>query len=160
MGKLVRLFVLIGIFGTLHLGCIDADPGSAEELAVRSLLDRQLDAWTDGNGASFAATYTADGDLTAFDGTHVAGRQEIASFMQAQFDGFLKGTRVVAEPKRIRFLDHGVAVMITQGGVMFPGEAAVPAERLSIQTFVVTRSEGDWRFAAFQNTRIAPAGGK
>jgi uncharacterized protein (TIGR02246 family) len=158
MGKFVSLFVVLGGLGAVQLGCIDAEH-SAPEVAVQMLLERQLEAWREGNGAAFAATYTADGDLTAFDGTHVAGRQEIAAFMQAQFEGFLKGTRVSAQPRRIRFIGDSVAVMITEGGVMFPGETAVPAERFSIQTFVVTKSDGGWLFSAFQNTRIAPPGG-
>jgi uncharacterized protein (TIGR02246 family) len=160
MGKIVGRFVLMGIFAALPLGCVEteAEHISAEGMAVRALLERQIDAWSEGSGTSFAATYTDDGDLTVFDGTHIVGRQAIASFMQVQFDGFLKGTRVLAEPKRIRFIDDSVAVMITQGGVVFPGETAVPAERFSIQTFVVTRSNGEWLFTAFQNTRIAPMG--
>jgi uncharacterized protein (TIGR02246 family) len=158
MGKIVKFFGLVGTVGALHLGCLDAAYNSEQESAVQALLERQLDAWARGDGAAFAATYSADGDLTAFDGTHLSGRQEIAPFMQAQFDGFLKGTRVLAQPKRIRFIGESVAVMITEGGVVFPGETAVPAERQSIQTFVATRSDEGWLFAAFQNTRIAPAG--
>jgi uncharacterized protein (TIGR02246 family) len=158
MGSVLGRLVLIGIVGLLPLGCIETEAQhmSAEEAAVRQLLERQLDAWARGNGSSFAATYTDDGDLTTFDGTHLVGRPAIASFMQVQFDGFLKGTRVLAEPKRIRFIDDSAAVMITEGGVAFPAETSVPSERLSIQTFVVTRRDGNWLFAAFQNTRITP----
>ena len=54
----------------------------------------------------------------AFDGTQVSGRQAITAFMQAQFEGVLKGSRVMTHPK--------------------------------------TRSDGQWPFAAFQNTRITP----
>jgi uncharacterized protein (TIGR02246 family) len=161
MAKLVSLGILVGIFGTLHLGCGDEQQYTPDAAAIESLLERQLAAWSAGNGASFAATYTVDADLTTFDGTHVAGRQEIGAFMQAQFDAFLKGTRVSAVPKRIRFIGDSVAVMVTQGGVMFPGETAVPAERFSIQTFLVTKSDAGWLFEAFQNTRIAaPPGGQ
>jgi uncharacterized protein (TIGR02246 family) len=159
MAKFVSRCVLVSLLGTPSLGCND-DEHAPDAAAIEALLERQLVAWSDGNGASFAATYTADADLTTFDGTHVAGRQEIASFMQAQFDAFLKGTRVLAAPKRIRFIGDSVAVMITEGGVLFPGETAVPPERFSIQTFLATRSDQGWLFEAFQNTRITSGTGR
>jgi uncharacterized protein (TIGR02246 family) len=157
MHELVRLFRLVAAIGLLPIACSDGQH-APDQAAIEGLLERQLDAWSAGNGAAFAATYTPDADLTTFDGTHVAGRGPIASFMQVQFDGFLKGTRVSAQPLRTRFIGDSVAVMVTQGGVMFPGETAVPPERFSIQTFVATKSDAGWLFEAFQNTRIMPPG--
>lgn len=155
--RTIGLSLILAVFA---VGCAADETGTEaeDEAAIRSLLERQLDAWSAGDGAAFGATYTIDGDLIAFDGTHVAGREEIIPFMQAQFDGFLKDTLVSAQPEQIRFVSDGVAIMITEGGVMFPGETEVPLERFSIQTFVATKLEGedDWLFAAFQNTRIAP----
>lgn len=137
-------------------------PVSAEagaETAVRAVLKEQLAAWAAGDGAAFGATVTDDSDLIAFDGTHVIGRQNIASFMQEQFDTVLAGTRVSAEPVRIRFISDGAAVMIAEGGVIFPGETEIPPERLSIQTFVLSKQDGRWLIEAFQNTRIDPVTG-
>lgn len=155
-------FVMAVIVGLAMLGERGADaqstpvPGN-DEAAVRAVLEAQLTAWAAGDGAAFAATVTEDSDLIAFDGTHLVGRQEIASFMQMQFDTVLAGIQVVAEPVRIRFIGDDSVVMITRGGVIFPGEIEVPAERDSIQTFVLTKQDGRWLVEAFQNTRIAPA---
>jgi uncharacterized protein (TIGR02246 family) len=148
--------------GTLTLGRSDAHaqatPGAArgeDEEDVRAVLAAQLAAWAAGDGTAFAATVTEDSDLITFDGMHLEGRQAIASAMQHQFDTVLAGTHVEAEPVRIRFLTEDTVVMITTGGVVFPGEHGVPAERASIQTFVLGKEDGAWLVEAFQNTRIS-----
>ncbi len=43
---------------------------SADEAAVRGLYQQLTDGWNQGSGAAFAAVFTQDGDLVAFDGTH------------------------------------------------------------------------------------------
>ena len=53
----------------------------ADEEAVRDLLYRELmEGWNRGSGEDFAAVFTEDGDLVAFDGTHFEGRAQIAPF--------------------------------------------------------------------------------
>jgi uncharacterized protein (TIGR02246 family) len=151
------------VLGTLTLGKWDVHanetPGPTageEEADVRAVLAAQIAAWAAGDGTAFAATVTDDADLITFDGMHLQGRQAIATAMQHQFDTELAGTHVEAEPVRIRFLTDETVVMITEGGVVFPGEQTLPAERASIQTFVVARKDGGWLVEAFQNTRISP----
>jgi uncharacterized protein (TIGR02246 family) len=160
-----RAVLLFGCASLLSAGLASAQPASptpespesGDEAAVRAVLEAQLAAWAAGDGAAFGATVSEDSDLIAFDGAHVVGRPAIASFMQKQFDTVLADTRVAAEPARIRFINDDSAVMITEGGVIFPGESAVPAERFSIQTFVLSKQDGTWLIEAFQNTRIAPS---
>lgn len=41
-----------------------------------------IDAWNTGSGVAFAAPFTDDADFVVFEGTHLKGRQEIASFTQ------------------------------------------------------------------------------
>ena len=68
---------------------------SGSEAAIRSLYEEVMDAWKRGNGEAFAAAFTEDGDLVAFDGTHFKGRKQIAPFHQELFDTYLKGTSLV-----------------------------------------------------------------
>jgi hypothetical protein len=45
------------------------------------------------------------------------------------------------------------------GGTVMRGKSEPSPERDSIQTLVTTRQEGgEWRLAAFQNTRLHPVG--
>jgi uncharacterized protein (TIGR02246 family) len=129
---------------------------SADEAAVRALYQQLMDGWTQGSGDAFAAVFTEDGDLIGFDGTHFKGRQEIAPFHQRLFDKWLKGSRLVGQVKDVRFLSPDVALMHAVGGTVLRGKSEPVPERDSIQTLVATRQDGEWRLAAFQNTRLHP----
>jgi uncharacterized protein (TIGR02246 family) len=129
---------------------------SADEAAVRALYQQLMDGWNQGSGDAFAAVFTEDGDLIGFDGTHFKGRQEIAPFHQRLFDKWLKGSRLVGEVKDVRFLSPDVALMHAVGGTVMRGKTDPVPERDSIQTLVATRQDGEWRLAAFQNTRLHP----
>ena len=129
-----------------------------DEAAVRALYEQLMDGWNRGSGESFAAPVAEDGDLIGFDGTHLRGRAEIASFHQPLFDKWLKGTRLVGEVGSLRFLDPDVALIHAIGGTVMRGKSEPSAERDSIQTLVATKRGDQWFLAAFQNTRKRPMG--
>jgi uncharacterized protein (TIGR02246 family) len=129
-----------------------------DEAAVRALCQQMMDAWNEGNGEAYAAQFAEDGDLIGFDGTHFRGRQEIAPFHQRLFDTHLKGTRLVARVTSGRFLSPDVALMHAVGGTVMRGKSAPSPQRDSTQTLVATKCGGEWRLAAFHNTRVRPTG--
>jgi uncharacterized protein (TIGR02246 family) len=124
-----------------------------DEGAIRSLYQQLMDGWNAASGDAFAAPFEEDGDLVGFDGTHIKGRQEIASFHQHLFDIFLKGSRLVGKVRSVRFLTSNVAVMHAVGGTVMAGESDLERERNSVQTLVAVKRNGKWSLAAFQNTR-------
>ena len=129
-----------------------------DEGAIRSLYQQLMDGWNAASGDAFAAPFEEDGDLVGFDGTHIKGRQEIASFHQHLFDMFLKGSRLVGKVRSVRFLISNVAVMHAVGGTVMAGQSDLDPERNSIQTLVAVKRNGKWRLAAFQNTRATYMG--
>lgn len=131
---------------------------AADEAAVRSLYQQLMDGWNAAIGDAFAAPFEEDCDLVGFDGTHIKGRQEIASFHQHLFDMFLKGSRLVGKVRSVRFLISNVAVMHAVGGTVMAGQSDLDPERNSIQTLVAVKRNGKWRLAAFQNTRTTYMG--
>lgn len=56
----------------------------------------------------------------------------------------------------IRFLAPDVALVHATGSTVMPGKSGPSPERDSIQTLVAVRRGGEWRFAAFHNTRVRP----
>src|SRR5918995_5256486 len=125
-----------------------------DEAKIRSLYFQMIDGWNKGSGDAFAAPFAEDGDLVGFDGTHLKGRKEIASFHQQLFDRFLKGSRLVGKIKSVRFLTPDVAIMHVVGGTIMDGQTDIEPERNSIHTLVVMKGNDDkWHIAAFQNTR-------
>jgi uncharacterized protein (TIGR02246 family) len=138
-------------------GEISANP--TDEAAVRGLFQQLIAGWNRGSGAEFAAAFTKDGDLVAFDGTRFKGREEIAPFHQQLFDKWMKGTRLVGQVQDVRFLSPDVALVHAVGSTIMKAKHEPSPERDSIQTLVATRQEdGEWRLAAFQNTRVRPIG--
>ena len=51
-----------------------------------------------------------------------------------------------------------VALVHATGGTVMRGKNELSPERDAIQTLVATRQDGEWRLAAFQNTRVRPIG--
>jgi uncharacterized protein (TIGR02246 family) len=135
-----------------------AGQATTDEAAVRGLYRQLMDGWNQGSGAAFAAAFTDDGDLVAFDGTHLRGREQIAAVQQRLFDRYLKGSRLVGSVEQVRFLGPDSAVMHAVGNTVMRGKSRPAPQRASIQTLVAVRREGGWRVAAFQNTRVRPIG--
>ena len=129
---------------------------AAAEADVRALYQQLMDAWNRGSGADFAAVFAEHGDLVAFDGTHFKGPHEIGPFHQELFDKWLRGSRLVGQVTTVRFLAPDVALIHAVGGTVLPGKTEPAPERDSIQTLVARRQAGEWRLAAFQNTRLRP----
>jgi uncharacterized protein (TIGR02246 family) len=132
---------------------VPSDPRSGDEAAVRALYQQCMDGWNAGSGEAFAAVFAEDGHLVAFDGTHFEGRQNMVSFHQVLFDKWLKGTRLVGHVTRVQFLAPNVALMHALGGTIMRGRTTPSPARDSIQTLVAVRQNGQWKLAAFQNTR-------
>jgi uncharacterized protein (TIGR02246 family) len=130
-------------------------PSTDDEAAIRSLYFQMIDSWNKGSGDDFAAPFAEDVDLVGFDGTHLKGRQEIASFHQRLFDTFVKGSRLVGKIRNVRFLTPDVAIMHAVGGTIMAGQTDIEPERNSIHTLVVIKGNGNhkWSIAAFQNTQ-------
>ena len=129
------------------------DPApAADDAAVRALVDKLLAAWGRGDGRAYGDLFTDDADYVAFDGSRTVGRAAIAASHQALFDTWLKGTRLVGQVEGVRFLAPDVALVHATGATLMPGKDR--PVRPSIQTLVAVRRDGDWRFAAFHNTRV------
>jgi uncharacterized protein (TIGR02246 family) len=126
---------------------------AADETAIKALRRQMIDGWNRGSGAAFAEVFTEDGDFVAFDGIRFRGRQEIASTLQQYFDGIMNGSRLAGQVKSLRFLSSDVAVINAIGGTLMPGDSRARPEQEFNQTLVAVKRDGQWRFAAFHNSR-------
>jgi len=127
---------------------------------IQLLLDQLGAAWKAGDGEQFAACFTENADYVVFDGSHLRGRAAIAQVHQDLFEGLMRGSELVGSSVTdFQLLAPTVALLHSTGAVRMRWQKKAPIGRNSIQTMVaVQEKSGNWKFAAFQNTRITPPG--
>jgi uncharacterized protein (TIGR02246 family) len=87
-------------------------------------------------------------------GTYLRGRDEIYSYISAAFSGPIKGTTVISEPVSIEYINVDTGLVITEGGIVLPGETSVSAERAIRGTWVLAVEDGEWRIHAYHSSPI------
>ena len=147
-----RLLLLIVL--SIAASLARADMQTADEVLIRGIPGTIVEAWNRGDGKALASVYATDGILVAGDGTVTRGIDGIASYHDAQFVEFLKGTTLQVEVVDVRLLGPDIAMMQTTGGILWKGQTGFAPGNKGIQTFVVARENGVWRVKHFQNTRI------
>jgi uncharacterized protein (TIGR02246 family) len=125
--------------------------------SILAVLAGVYDAWTEGDADSFVAEYLEDASAI-LPGSCRKSRQEIRDAMAFAFNGPFKGTRVSDKVLDVRLLNEDAAVVISETGVLMPGESEAPPERTSYATWVLAKRDGRWLLAAYSNSpSVAPA---
>ncbi|UBU09422.1 SgcJ/EcaC family oxidoreductase [Nonomuraea gerenzanensis] len=118
---------------------------------ITELLTRLAQAWNNGDATAYAAVFTEDADYITFEGTHTRGRAAIESTHRWLFQGPLKGSTMAAPGDvTVKPLADGAALVIAAGGTAVEGR-----RRDSVVSLTAVRTPEGWRFASFQNTRVA-----
>lgn len=133
-----------------------AERQQTDEMAVRALFQALNAAWGAGDAAAYGALFTADADYLAFDGVNQKGRQAIIAGHKPLFETYLKGSRLTGELVSLDFLAPDVVLAHALGSILDAGRSTPKPERLSSQTLIAIKQNGEWRFRAFHNTRVRP----
>ncbi|MEV8513820.1 SgcJ/EcaC family oxidoreductase [Dactylosporangium sp. NPDC051484] len=123
----------------------------SDKAAVAGLTQRMVAAWSGHDADAFADLFVEDGTMI-LPGVFRAGREEIRAFMAAAFQAEYKGSQVTGQPLHLRFLGPDVAVLLTEGGVLAPGDTEVTSARAIRATWLATKRDGQWRLAGYQNS--------
>jgi uncharacterized protein (TIGR02246 family) len=140
--------------------CMVAASGSAratkitDEALVRDIPRRIVQGWNEGDGRAIAAVYADDGVLVAGHGVVLRGPTDIASYHNQLFVSEFKGSKLTVQITHVRFLEPDVALVQTEGGILWPGQTQLAAGNRGIQSFVMVKRGGEWGIKLFQNTRI------
>ena len=119
--------------------------------AILDVLAGLYKAWAAGDAEAFVADYTDDATVVQ-PGVYKKDREEIRTTMAAGFAGPLNGSRVAAHPVDVRFLTDDTAIVVSEDGIIFPGQDAVASERLVRATWVLVRRDDGWRIASYHNS--------
>ncbi|OXM59625.1 DUF4440 domain-containing protein [Amycolatopsis vastitatis] len=125
----------------------------ADEKAVLSVPQRIQDAWARNDADVFADVFTENGSLLLQD-NQLVSREEIRGYLRASFHGALKGARVHGWPLDVRFLAPDVAIAVTEGGIIRPGESEIAPENQIRAVWVITRTEDGPRLVSHQSSPV------
>ena len=123
----------------------------ADRQAVVDVLKRGYEAWEANDAEAFVAGYLDDASVVQ-PGIYKKDREEIRATMAAGFAGRLQGSRAFDHPQDIRFLSDETAIVISEGGIVFPGQDVVRTEALVRATWVLAKRGGRWYVAAYHNS--------
>lgn len=122
--------------------------------AATDVIDSLIDAWRPHDADAYGASFTLDATYVTFVGTYYRGRLDIVESHRILFAKYLKGTQLADEILDISFPAPNVAV-VTGRGDTYKGKR--PKKLSKVQTYTLVReADGQWRIAAFQNTRRKP----
>lgn len=121
---------------------------------IEELLERMATAWDHADTELYGSCFTEEADYITFQGHHLQGKKLIVEIHDKLWSGFLKGSSLVGETKKLTFLTPDVAVTHGLGAVKLQGQETAPKERDSINTCVIVKENDEWKIAAFQNGRI------
>ncbi|MFJ4672271.1 SgcJ/EcaC family oxidoreductase [Kitasatospora purpeofusca] len=130
----------------------------AEDVAaIRAVLVASYRAWDAGDADGMVAAYTTDA-TAVMTGSLRESRDVIRRSMALGFDGPLKGSSTYNKQLSLRFLGRDGAIVVTESGILFPGETEVPDQRRVNATWVLEKRDDRWLIAAYHNSPVlAPA---
>lgn len=132
---------------------------SSDQAAIGELTQRMVTGWAYGEAETLANLFVDDGTLI-LPGVYANGKEEIRAYFADAFEGKYKDTQVMGKPISIRALSADVAILLSQGGVLEPGETEVSEAGAIRASWLCVKRDGEWKLAAYQNSpRFDAAGG-
>ena len=144
-------FAVISLF--ILVPAVKAQTSTADETAIKNLVQQVQDGWNAHDGAAFAAAFAADADYVVINGMKIKGRDEIEKGHTQIFTTMYKDSRNNATVKGIRFLRPDVAVVHIEWNLEFTADGEKKKNR-AMNSWVVTKDNGKWSIASFQITPI------
>ncbi len=154
-----RLQLVLGLIVSLAVGGSSSAVSveGQDEAAIRVVQDRQADAWNRHDAKAYAELFAHDGDVVNVLGWWWKGRSEIESKLVTAFAVVFRDSKLTITDVQVRFLSPVVAithVRWTMVGAKTP--PGMPEPRDGIQLQVLTKQQGKWLIASFQNTIGVP----
>lgn len=127
-----------------------------EEAAARDVVERVNAAWGANDPDAFADAFAPDATLILSGDRYFNGRENIRRALHQSFATDHKGTRLSTYVVDFRWLDGNIASMVTEGGVLLPGQSEPDWERALRATWIAARQpDGTYLVASYQNGRRA-----
>jgi uncharacterized protein (TIGR02246 family) len=129
----------------------------AEAAAIQAVLVDSYKAWEAGDADGMVANYTADA-TAIMTGSLRDSRDAVRKSMALAFGGPLKGTSTYNKQLSLRFLGRDAAIVVSESGILFAGDAEVPDTGKVNATWVFEKRDGQWLIAAYHNSPVLAPG--
>jgi uncharacterized protein (TIGR02246 family) len=128
-----------------------SDSRAEDVAAIQAVLVDSYKAWEAGDADGMVADYTADA-TAIMTGSLRGSRDVIRDSMAQAFAGPLRDTSTWNKQVSIRFLGQDAAIVVSESGILFPGQAEVPDAAKVNATWVFEKRDGQWLIAAYHNS--------
>lgn len=130
-----------------------SDIRASDEAAIAAVLADSYQAWEAGDADGMVASYLPDA-TAILPGSLRGSRDVIRDGMAAAFAGPLKGTSTWNKQLSLRFAGRDAAIVVSESGILFPGQAEVPDAAKVNATWVFEKRDGQWLIAAYHNSPV------
>ncbi|GAA3651017.1 hypothetical protein GCM10022237_08450 [Nocardioides ginsengisoli] len=124
---------------------------TVDTAAIDAVLAETYQAWADNDADGFVRHYTEDA-TAVLPGSLRGSRAAVRDAMAAGFAGPLAGSTTVDRRVSLRFVGDDAAIALSEAGILFAGESAVPDARKVNATWVFEKRHGRWMIAAYHNS--------
>ncbi|MGD0240444.1 MAG: SgcJ/EcaC family oxidoreductase [Streptosporangiaceae bacterium] len=128
-----------------------SDMRTADAAAIQAVLVDSYKAWEAGDADGMVADYTADA-TAILPGSLRDSRDVIRAGMALAFAGPLKDTSTYNKQLSLRFVGRDAAIVVSESGILFPGQTEVPDAAKVNATWVFEKRDGKWLIAAYHNS--------
>jgi uncharacterized protein (TIGR02246 family) len=128
-----------------------------DEAAIQAVLADSYQAWEAGDADGMVASYAAEA-TAIMTGSLRGSRDVIRESMALAFEGPLKGSSTCNKQLSLRFIGRDAAIIVSESGILFPGETDVPDARKVNATWVLEKRDGRWLIAAYHNSPVLAPG--
>ncbi len=134
-----------------------SDTRAADEAAIVAVLADSYKAWEAGDADGMVASYAPDA-TAIMPGSLRGSRDVIRENMALAFAGPLKGSSTINKQLSLRFVGRDAAILVSESGILFPGQAEVPDAGKVNATWVFEKRDGQWLIAAYHNSPVQAPG--
>jgi uncharacterized protein (TIGR02246 family) len=139
------------------LGQTGQQAQTADEQAIRSVMDSFMDAWNHHDAKAWTAVFTDDADFTNVLGVSASGRSDIEQFHANVFATIFKDSHQKYTGIKIRFIRPDVAAVDVHWemtGSTSPAGDPVPL-RQGLLNFTMTKNHDIWQIVVMHNMNLA-----
>jgi uncharacterized protein (TIGR02246 family) len=134
-----------------------SDSREQDAAAIQAVLADSYKAWEAGDADGMVANYTTDA-TAIMTGSLRDSHDVIRESMAQAFEGPLKGSSTHNRQLSLRFVGGDAAIVVSESGILFPGQSEVPDTGKVNATWVFEKRDGHWLIAAYHNSPVLAPG--